>query len=128
MQCYRGCMHPRIETSSTKYTTDKTRTPNAKYNYEPEDLGCFKFLYHLCTTTVAPKTLESSSTSPNERERLPLQGTGKSEDPKYHDIDDMNVYENLCNDKHVPLPPSRERLLPSTNENRPLCMLQRYNH
>ena len=64
-------MHPRIGTSSTKYTTGKTRTPNAKYNYEPEDLGCFKFLYHLCTTTVAPKTLESSSTSSNERVPLP---------------------------------------------------------
>ena len=51
MQCYRGRMHPRIGTSSTKYTTDKSRTPNAKYNYEPEDLGCIKFLYDLCTTT-----------------------------------------------------------------------------
>ena len=56
MKCYRGRMHPRIGTSSTKYTTDKTRTPNAKYNYEPEDLGCFQFLYHLSTLYRRPKT------------------------------------------------------------------------
>ena len=29
---------------------------NAKYNYEPEDLGCFKFLYHTCTIYRRPKT------------------------------------------------------------------------
>ena len=44
-------MHPRIGTSSTKYTTDKSRTPNAKYNYDLEDLRCIKFLYDPCTTT-----------------------------------------------------------------------------
>ena len=44
-------------------------------------------------------------------------GTGKSEDPKYHDTDDMNVYGNSCNDKHVPLPSPRSREpLPSTLE------------
>ena len=37
-------MHPRIGTASTKYTTHKTRTSNAKYNYKPEELGCIKFL------------------------------------------------------------------------------------
>ena len=44
-------------------------------------------------------------------------GTGKSEDPKYHDTDDMNIYGNSGNDKHVPLssPRSREPL-PSTLE------------
>uniref|UniRef100_A0A453I0S4 Uncharacterized protein n=1 Tax=Aegilops tauschii subsp. strangulata TaxID=200361 RepID=A0A453I0S4_AEGTS len=35
----------------TKYTTGKTRTPNAKCNYKPEELGCAKFLYDPCTTT-----------------------------------------------------------------------------
>ena len=44
MQCYRGRMHPRIGTASTKYTTRKTRTPNAKYYYKPEELGCIKSL------------------------------------------------------------------------------------
>ena len=44
-------------------------------------------------------------------------GTGKSEDPKYHATDDMNIYENSCNDKHVPLPSPRSREpLPSTLE------------
>ncbi|XBH78537.1 hypothetical protein VPH35_104747 [Triticum aestivum] len=44
-------------------------------------------------------------------------GTRKSEDHKYHDTDDMNVYGNSCNDKHVPLPPPRSREpLPSTLE------------
>ena len=44
-------------------------------------------------------------------------GTGKSEDPKYHDTDDMKVYGNSCNDKHVPLPSPRSREpLPSTLE------------
>ena len=65
MQCYRGRMHPRIRTSSTKYTTDKTRTPNAKYNYEPEHLGCIKFLYDLCTTTVA-KIASTSTVDVND--------------------------------------------------------------
>ena len=63
MQCYRGRMHPRIGTSSTKYTTDKSRTPNAKYNYEPEDLGCIKFLYDLCTATVAKNRPTSTPTT-----------------------------------------------------------------
>ena len=36
-------------------------------------------------------------------------GIGKSENPKYHDTDDMNVYGNSCNDKHVPLPSPRSR-------------------
>ena len=56
-------MHPRIGTSSTKYTTDKSRTPNAKYNYEPEDLGCIKFLYDLCTTMVAKTEPANTSTT-----------------------------------------------------------------
>ncbi|VAH29132.1 unnamed protein product [Triticum turgidum subsp. durum] len=44
-------------------------------------------------------------------------GTGKSEDPKYLDTDDMNVYGNSCNDKYVPLPSPRSREpLPSTLE------------
>ena len=34
-------------------------------------------------------------------------GTGKSEDPKYPDTDDMNIYRNSCFNKHVPLPSSR---------------------
>ena len=42
MQCYHGRMHPRIGTASTKYTTRKTRTPNAKYYYKPEEFGCIK--------------------------------------------------------------------------------------
>ena len=29
-------------------------------------------------------------------------GNGKSEDPKYHDIDDMNIYENVA--RLLPLP------------------------
>ena len=72
-------------------------------------------------------------------------GTGKSEDPKYHDTDDMNIY-GMCtstrcdaklDDDHVPLPLLEyERLLPlrlvnlyfhydlETSQNR---TLRRYN-
>ena len=37
--------------STTTYGARTTTAPNAKYNYEPEDLGCIKFLYDPCTTT-----------------------------------------------------------------------------
>ena len=58
------------------------------YNYRrPKDVGFIKYL---------------SETNVNDYHRK--NGTGKSEDPKYHDTDDMNGYENSCNDKHVPLP------------------------
>ena len=73
------------------------------YNYHrPEDVGVIKYL---------------SKTNVNDYRRK--NGTGKSEDPKYHDTNDMNVYGNSCNDKHVPLPSprSREPLLPPRNVN-----------
>ena len=81
MQCYHGRMHPRIGTSSTKYTTDKTRTPNAKYNYEPEDLGCIKFLYDLCTTTVDmlfAKYLSDPTSTPSDMPRSTTLGDATS--------------------------------------------------
>ena len=85
-------MHPRIGTSSTKYTTGKTRTPNAKYNYEPEDLGCIKFLYDLCTTTVAKTGPTSTPTT-----CVPLPSTLEdSVDVKFLAVT-PNIYGKLCN-------------------------------
>ena len=71
-----------------KYTTGKTRTPNAKYNYEPEDLGCIKFLYDLCTTTVAKTGPTSTPTT-----CVPLPSTLKdSVDVKFLAVT-PNMYE-----------------------------------
>ena len=102
-------MHPRIGTSSTKYTTDKTRTPDARYNYEPEHLGCIKFLYDLCTTTVAKTGPTSTPTT-----CVPLPSTLEdSVDVKFLAVT-PNIYGMCATTKRVPLlpPPSRERLLP----------------
>ncbi|XBH95105.1 hypothetical protein VPH35_085734 [Triticum aestivum] len=73
--------------------------------------------------------------------------SGKSEEPKYHDTDDMNIY-GMCtttrcdakfDEDRVPLPLlEHERLLPlrlvnvyflylAPIENRPVCTLRRYN-
>ena len=110
-------MHPRIRTSSTKYTTGKTRTPNAKYNYEPEDLGCIKFLYDLSTTTVDmlfAKYLSDPTSTPMTCVPLPstLEDPVDPEHPR-----DMNnyfhyeMYHYRRQDREY-LYRRRERLLP----------------
>ena len=76
-------MHPRIRTSSTKYTTGKTRTPNAKYNYEPEDLGCIKFLYDLCTATVAKNRPTSTPTTWVTLPSIPWTSSTSTDDPEH---------------------------------------------
>lgn len=100
MQCYDGHMRPLIGTSSTQYTTGKTRTPNAKYNCEPEDLGCTKFPYDPCTTTVA-EVYQVNHYRLHGFDKITCTTTAVAVNDYFHDV-------------REPLLPllSRERLLP----------------